>query len=427
MYTKISMNQAPSLEPYAIIPETPKAIDIAPEPAKVPSPPPIPAVAAKVWDQPKPECFPAPAITEAPEPILIPSPEPEKEIESIVEIIPEKQIVPVAEKTVETIFEPTTCIDQQQYFTGTAPVTTALSESIVKQSIMKFSQPDIKQETKAEEKKVTLASKSLSQQPVVLNGFDTYGKSTSESFTSMKQSSFVSESKSIVTSGSISTPKPSQVPVPMKFVPKPIASTTLKEKERPQSLVPVWKPKKDSEPKPSWRKVQVPQQAASAVSHKTVESSFSSTNVPQTSVIQSSTENLLTSTGMPQVSESKFSSTETKGTSTTSSQTSSIPSSFFSTESSRTTQTSYSTEQISITKKYEMVLEHKTETLSSDSEVKSVIPKPIIKKESERGQSPKPKKEVVIEEEPVVGAEVKPPHFSKVRGADSLRKIYGGF
>lgn len=125
-----------------------------------------------------------------------------------------------------------------------------------------------------------------------------------------------------------------------------------------------------------------------------------------------------------------------KTTSTTSCQT--PGSSFYSTESSTTTRTSYSTEEISITKKYEMVLEHSTEVTSdgdtilrtSDGDTSKVttsksevVPKPIIKKEVDH-HKPKPKKEVVIEEVPVVGAEVRPPHFAKVRGAESFRKIF---
>lgn len=400
MYTKVSLNQTPSLEPYVIAPEIPKAIE--PAPVKVPSPPPIPAVETKVWVQTKPEPFPAPAITEAPEPIPIPSPE-------LVEKLPEKEIKPFEEKVIETVsFETSQPVEPPRFFPSSAPVTSALKESMVKQSIMKFSQPSMTQQTQAEEKKMTVTSKTSAPPPIIQNGFDSLSKSTTESFSSMKQSTFVSESKSVVTSGSVSTPKPSQVPVPTKFVPKSVAPPVQKEKEKPaQSLVPVWKPtKKDSEPKPTWRKVPVPQQAASTVTQTSSESKFSST-------------------GIPQVSESKFSASETKSTSTS---TSSMPSSFFQTESSTTTRTSYSTEEISITKKYEMVVEHTSETVSSDSgvktdsAVKTTIPKPIIKKEVKEG--PKPKKEVVIEEEPVVGAEVKPPHFSKVRGAESIRKIY---
>lgn len=427
MYTKISMNQAPSLEPYALPSEAPKAIEI--EPVKVPSPPPMPAVAARVWDQPKPALFPAPAITEAPEPILIPSPEPEKELPPpMLEICPEKPISTVVEKRAETISFPPELPVEQKKFPSSIPFTTAMSESVVKQSIKKFSQPDIKEESKVGEKTVSAASKTSSQQSVMLNGFATDSKTSTETFSSMKQSSFFSESQSVVTSGTISTAKPSQVPVPTKFVPKPLAPSVQKEKEKPsQSLVPVWKPKKDAEPKPSWRKVPMPQQTTSTVIQKSVESKSSSTDVPQPPPIftQSIAETVVSSSGIPQVSESKYSASETKSTSTGSSQTSSMPSSSYSTESSTTTRTSYSTEEISITKKYEMVLEHKTETISTGSGTKPLSPKPIIKKQQKEG--PKPKKEVVIEEEPVVGAEVKPPQFSKVRGAESLRKIYSHF
>lgn len=402
------MKQAPSLEPYALPTEIPKAVELA-APVKVPSPPPIPAVEAKVWAQPKPEPFPAPAITEAPEPIPIPP----ETLEMPVPPEPMKEIVPVVEFPTETVpfqaisveqtksFQTSVPDEQMRSFPSSAPVTAAMSESFVKKSIMKFSHPESQQQTQAEERKTTMSSKTSTQQPLIQNGFDS--KTTVESFSSMKQSSFVSESKSVSTTESVSKSKPSQVPVPKKFVPKPVTPSTQKEKEKPaQSLVPVWKPKKESEPKPTWKKVQAPQETASTLTQKTVESKFTSTGIPS------------------QFSETAFSATETKSTSTASSQTSSIPTATYSTESS-TTRTSYSKEEISITKKYEMVVETTSETISSDSEAKP-SPKPIIKKDIKEG--PKPKKEVVIEEEPVIGAEVKPPHFSKVRGAESLRKIY---
>ncbi|XP_054706310.1 muscle M-line assembly protein unc-89-like isoform X2 [Uloborus diversus] len=453
MFTKISLNQGSKLEPYQIAPEKVTAIEQVP--MKTPSPPPIPAVSAKVWTQPKPEPI-SSVITEAQEPILVP--------DVIEELFPaQTEMVPVVSEIsipeqlpTETIF-------------GNAPGVSSMSESFVKQSIMKFSQPDLNKISQTAEKSIKIASQSQTFQPVLQNGFDSEMKTT-ESFSSVKQNTFISESKSFSSSTSMSTQKTAYVPTPSKFVPKPV-EYVQKQEEPETKFAPVWKP--PTETKQMWRKVQPPDinlspqktfeskssstesplcVTASTITERTMETKSSSTDAPLCVTASTETEKMVetkssstdappvftASTGIQNTIETKSSATETppcatdsklvetdsKIVSSTSCQTALGPSSFYSTESSTTTRTSYSKEEISITKKYETVVEHASDKLSSSPVeiVSKIVPKPIIKKEPHDG--PKPKKEVVIEEEPVVGAEVKPPHFSKVRGAESLRKIF---
>ncbi|XP_035212204.1 muscle M-line assembly protein unc-89-like isoform X2 [Stegodyphus dumicola] len=407
MFTKISINQTEAVQPFPTHPSVSKPLAEVKLPSTdvklPPSPPPMPAVTSKVWTQDKPEPFPAPAITEAPEPEPIPSPEPIEEEKEVPLTITESNFVPPPD-----ILKPT------------------LSESFVKQSIEKFSKQDVKKQTETDQNK--LAPKTQTQQPIVQNGIDVnFGPTSSFS----KQSTFISESRSVSSTGFVSTPIASHFTPTKKFTPKPIAAPQTAQEKPQKSLVPIWSPQKEEKPKVPWRKVEPPSTVVDTLKTpiKPLQSvsEFSMLRKAEvttgTEPFHSTTETKFMSTGTT-ASESKFSSTDAKSTSisTTSCQTSSTPTSFYTTESSTTTRTSYSTEEISITKKYEVVLEHKSETISSLDESSKSLPKPIIKKES--GSEPRPKKEVVIEEEPVVGAEVKPPHFSKVRGAESLRKIY---
>ncbi|GFU43530.1 titin [Trichonephila clavipes] len=257
-----------------------------------------------------------------------------------------------------------------------------MSESFVKQFIMKFSQPDVVQQGKTKESEVKTVLKS----PVVQNGFDKEYKSL-DSFSSVS-------SKSTVISESMTSMSSSQTVPKLNFVPKPLTSPFRAETESKPS--PVWQPKiKPSAPSTE-------QKVSSSIN--TVSEKFTSASTPGSKV---------PSKIPTHITGDKSTITDLKSTSTTSCQTSTTPS-VFSTESSTTTRTSYSTEEISITKKYEMVVEHSSETVQTPVETSKVVPKPIIKKDVHDGPKPTQKKAVVIEEEPVVGAEVKPPHFAKL-------------
>ncbi|GIY10873.1 hypothetical protein CEXT_514601 [Caerostris extrusa] len=381
MFTKISTGKPIALEPYQPESEI-KAIEPAPVPPKTPSPPPMSAVSVKVWTQPKPEPF-TPAITEIQEPISIPSPEvpeivPEEKTSHILEISKDSSSFPVFPGTIQE----SSVVESQ---ISTTPIISAFSESSVKRSIMKFSQPEIVKQDKTKEFNVTSPSKL----PVIQNGFDKEFKS-SDSFTTIsKKSTVMSETKSI---SSVETvPK-------LSFVPKPL--TSLRSDAEKPTPSPVWQPKIKLETTNIEQKVPKIEKLPTSISENKIPSKIPS-----------------------YVTGDKSTITDFKSTSTTSCQTSS-PTIYSTTESSSTTRTSYTKEEVSVTKKYEMVMEHSSETIDFPSDTSKVVPKPIIKKEVHAGPKQAPKKAVVIEEEPVVGAEVKPPHFSKVRGAESLRKIH---
>lgn len=428
MFTKLSTNAPqPALEPLQCVTEI-KSIE-APPPPKVPSPPPMAAVSVKVWNQPKPQPF-TPAITETQEPIQIPSPEPILEPEEFPPICQE-----ISTRTSDFPTQPET--SQPTSFVS------GMSESFVKQSIMKFSHPEVKQQVKSEETKTT---KSFSPAPIVQNGVhsDLYSSSSTVS-----QNTVIFDSKSISTTGS-GFPSPSKVPqVPkLSFVPKTFASGSFPEPEKKQTTI--WPPKHTPELKSTPHTTATEEPASSPLnfplSTTVTETYHSSTGsrsqIPTETFSSGGEKTTIFSSSSGGGTTSDKTSDSSKSTSTTSCQTTTGPSSsVYSTESSTTTRTSYSTEEISITKKYEMVLEHSSEVISGTDistvtptsiikttmDPKPIIkttsdPKPIIKKEVDH--KVRPKKEVVIEEVPVVGAEVKPPHFAKVRGTESLRKIF---
>ncbi|GFT67998.1 hypothetical protein NPIL_385641 [Nephila pilipes] len=389
MFTKISTGQPIALEPYQSINEV-KAIE--PAPPKVPSPPPMSAVSVKVWTQPKPLPI-TPALTEIQEPIPV---LPELH-ETIPEAITSQVIVareespafppfpgtenltttaPVISSMSESFVKQST-----ENLTSSAPVISSMSESFVKQSIMKFSQPEMVQD-KTKESKVKTVLKS----PVVQNGFDKEYKSFDSFSTVSSKSTVISESKSMTSAQTV--PK-------LNFVPKPLTSPFIAETETSKPS-PVWQPKiKPAAP--------ITEQKFSS-SVNAVSENFTTSSLPESKILS----NIPT-----HVTGDKSTITDLKSTSTASCQTSTTPT-VYSTESSTTTRTSYSKEEISITKKYEMVVEHSSETVQTSGDTSKVVPKPIIKKEAHEGPRPTQKKAVVIEEEPVVGAEVKPPHFAKL-------------
>ncbi|KAF8795362.1 Muscle M-line assembly protein unc-89 like protein [Argiope bruennichi] len=382
MFTKISSGKPIALEPYQPVSEV-KAIE--PAPPKTPSPPPMSAASVKVWTQPKPEPI-TPAITEIQEPIPVPPSE-------IQEVIPEEIITQITETNrPSSDFPSFSEMSRVETLTSTGPMISAMSESFVKQSIMKFSKPDTTEQDKTKESKVKPVFKS----PVLQNGFDKELKSSESFATVSSQSTVISETKAV-----------SAVQTVPKFVPKPI--TPFKSETEKSIPTPVWQPKIKSEkeqsiPSPVWQpKIRSEFQSSE-------QKMTSSTNISdkfQSNKLESKIPSKIPS----YVTGDKGTITDLKSTSTASCQTSTPT--VYSTESSTTTRTSYSTEEISITKKYEMVVERSSEIVQHPVDSPKVVPKPIIKKEIQDGPKVTHKKEVVIEEEPVVGAEVKPPHFSK--------------
>lgn len=393
-FTKISVSKTTDIEPYqqqpvkkTLPPET--TVSAAPQ-----SPPPIPAVTSKVWTKEKPE-FPAPEVvgivTAEPEPVEVFI---KKELEEEPLQKPEKTDLPVALPTSQIVQDKVSSVESTvtTMLTGTTVHTSVTSTDLFPRSEVKSSVERIK------EKFSTPDAEPFRPKHLELTKIQTFEPLSSiQSIQSVKQSSMHVETSSFKSETSVSFPRQEPLPFPKKFEPKPITHISTSSDE-PLIIPQVWKPgqvKEKEAVKPVWK----PVQPVTATDNVPISATVSLSESVSTAPVITKTVKLFSETPTSQ------------------------PGSLQKTEFSHAQSEVFSMEEKSVTQKYES--QQQTHMVTKKITT-STVPKPIIKKEGvsdKAADGAKPKKEVVIEEEPVVGAEVRPPVFSKVRGADSLKKI----